>query len=601
MPEAHRRRKPLARAPRGPVPAPSIFPDDLLSSTPPPMRPSRPTVPRPEPGDNEYDYFNAPARNDVSLMAPRARIDFPARRGVPYHWEYAAVNGLVRVRGQDDHHDNHHSGSFHPPCRECENRLRSRDFFSGPLHYACVRYLEGLARGKGGGNSPRRTENDSDLSHSGVGTREGGALDYSQASSYRCSSSSGGFSEFVNDADNMSLERPYHARAELRTREGPGNCNITRDHAYQGIDLQGIPWQNLPFSRDDYRATRLRPDVSAAGETPAVELATEPSRNVNFYSFLVNNRSVKCSIVHFQLRNLCWATSKHDVCIMNDHCIIHYDASARRKTVLLDLSGTCPADGNTMAQISTMVARDNLLIAGGFFGEIVAKNTDTGKILHNNRITFDENAITNAIDVFDNQVMASNNDSYIRCFDLETWKRVNAFLFNAPVNHATRQPAGKIVCAVGDDKLVQMLDGDSGDRIAELRGHDDFSFATAWHPDGTIFATGSQDGTCRVWDVRNMSQSLRIIGARTGPVRSVRFSADKRYMGIAEQKDFVHVYDAKNGLYDTAQEIDMFGEIAGISFTPCSETLFVAVSDRAYASLMEYQLNSSTFTRGAIP
>ena len=34
--------------------------------------------------------------------------------------------------------------------------------------------------------------------------------------------------------------------------------------------------------------------------------------------------------------------------------------------------------------------------------------------------------------------------------------------------------------------------------------------------------------------------------------------------------------------------IDLFGEVAGISFTPDSEALFVAVTDLRYRSLMEF-------------
>lgn len=60
-------------------------------------------------------------------------------------------------------------------------------------------------------------------------------------------------------------------------------------------------------------------------------------------------------------------------------------------------------------------------------------------------------------------------------------------------------------------------------------------------------------------------------------------------MAMAEAADFVHVYDAKNG-FEKEQEIDFFGEIAGISFSPNaeSESLFIEVGDRTYANLLEY-------------
>jgi len=56
---------------------------------------------------------------------------------------------------------------------------------------------------------------------------------------------------------------------------------------------------------------------------------------------------------------------------------------------------------------------------------------------------------------------------------------------------------------------------------------------------------------------------------------------------MAEPADFVHVYDAKNG-YEKEQEIDFFGEISGVSFSPDTEALYIGVWDRTYGSLLEY-------------
>ena len=58
-------------------------------------------------------------------------------------------------------------------------------------------------------------------------------------------------------------------------------------------------------------------------------------------------------------------------------------------------------------------------------------------------------------------------------------------------------------------------------------------------------------------------------------------------MAMAEPADFVHIFDTESGWVEE-QEIDMFGEIAGISFSPDSESLFIGVSDRTYGSLLEF-------------
>lgn len=378
-----------------------------------------------------------------------------------------------------------------------------------------------------------------------------------------------------------------------------GNGEVTAEMAANGVDVQGIPWDRLPFSREDYRATRMR-ETSRRESSDFIQnssdLVNEPRRGAMFYQFFRNTRKVRCSIVHFQLRNLAWATSKHDVFVMHDATIVHWDAAARRKTQVLDLSGSGSAMASGLVQISTMIAKDDLVIAGGFYGEMIAKNLKTNAIIHNKRITYDENAITNAIDIFERTIMTSNNDCFVRCFDMETFEKKSSFEFHKPVNHATRQPDGKMVAVAGDDKPVQVIDGESGERIAQLHGHKDFSFATGWHPDGRMFATGSQDRTCRVWDIRNMSRAIRILGAHVGAVRSLRFSSCGRFLAMAEPRDFVHIFDVSRGEFDTCQEIDLFGEIAGIALTPSAEGLYIAVNDRTYSSLLEYERRTSGLT-----
>lgn len=79
--------------------------------------------------------------------------------------------------------------------------------------------------------------------------------------------------------------------------------------------------------------------------------------------------------------------------------------------------------------------------------------------------------------------------------------------------------------------------------LGKLNGHLDYSFASAWHPDGVTFATGNQDKTCRVWDVRNLSKSVAVLKGNLGAIRSIKFTSDGQYMAMAEAADFVHIYN----------------------------------------------------------
>lgn len=57
------------------------------------------------------------------------------------------------------------------------------------------------------------------------------------------------------------------------------------------------------------------------------------------YAFLRNWRTVASSIVHFQLRNLLWSCSAHDVCVVYDNRVQHWNCVTRSVSDVLDLRG----------------------------------------------------------------------------------------------------------------------------------------------------------------------------------------------------------------------------------------------------------------------
>ncbi|KAH7682931.1 WD40-repeat-containing domain-containing protein [Dioscorea alata] len=321
----------------------------------------------------------------------------------------------------------------------------------------------------------------------------------------------------------------------------------------------------------------------------------------NYYEFLYNTRLVKPTILHFQLRNLVWATSKHDVYFMTNASVNHWSSTSRSLTEVLNFSGHVAPDerhngslleGFTRTQISTISVKHNLLVAGGFQGELTCKLLDRHGVSFCTRTTLDDNAITNAIDIYKNMsggihFMASNNDCGVREFDVERFQLINHFCFPWPVNHTSVSPDGKLVTVVGDHCDGLLVDSRDGKVLSSLVGHFDYSFASAWHPDGLTFATGNQDKTCRVWDVRNLSSSIAVLKGNLGAVRSLHYSSDGRFLTVAEPADFVHIYNTKVD-YKKRQEIDLFGEISGVSLSPDDESLFIGVWDRVYASLLQY-------------
>lgn len=373
----------------------------------------------------------------------------------------------------------------------------------------------------------------------------------------------------------------------------------------KGKDIQGIPWDNLSFSRDRYRKTRMVQyanfeNVPNSGKN-SEKVCTPVDKGALYYEFQYNTRSVKPTILHFQLRNLVWATTRHDVYLLSQRSVLHWSPFASEKHKVIDLQGHITpsekhqgnvSEGFYQAQVSTLAVRGNLLVAGGFRGELICKFLDREGISYCCKSTHDDNGITNSLEIFEKpsgsvHFLASNNDCGVRDFDMEKFQICNNFRFPWAVNHTSLSLDGKLVAIVGDNPEGLIVDTNSGKTVHELRGHLDYSFASAWNPDGRTFATGNQDKTCRIWDIRNLSKSVAVLGGNMGAIRSIRYTSDGRFLAMAEPADFVHIFDVGSG-YRRKQVVDFFGEISGISFSPDTEALFIGVHDRTYSSLLQY-------------
>ncbi|CEM22033.1 unnamed protein product [Vitrella brassicaformis CCMP3155] len=322
-----------------------------------------------------------------------------------------------------------------------------------------------------------------------------------------------------------------------------------------------------------------------------------PVRSNQHYAELARcYAAVQPAIMHFQLRHLLsCGSSRHEV---------YYVGNRDRTTLtsynlLSGLKGVIHSspDGNPFTCCDV---RHGLAVTGSMNSRLMvsslrgANGHPVHQLLTSRRTSDTLDDITNYVSVILSltgmpRVLACNNDASIKEFDPETARVVNSYHLEWAVNQASVSVDGKMVCVVGDDKAVVMLERETGDRIATLHGHCDHGFASDFHCDGRLCATGNQDNTCRVWDLRHLRRSVKVLGSQMGPVRSIQFSPDGSLLSCAEPMDLVQLYDVRSG-FTHHQQLDFFGSIAGLCFSHDSSTLFTAVQDSSFGGLLEYRL-----------
>ena len=80
---------------------------------------------------------------------------------------------------------------------------------------------------------------------------------------------------------------------------------------------------------------------------------------------------------------------------------------------------------------------------------------------------------------------------------------------------------------------VRVFGVPAGAVLADLDAHRDVVTCLAFSHDGTHLATGSKDRTVRLWQRKGDSfHSYIVLPSSTGPVASVRFSADDKYLAM---------------------------------------------------------------------
>jgi hypothetical protein len=94
---------------------------------------------------------------------------------------------------------------------------------------------------------------------------------------------------------------------------------------------------------------------------------------------------------------------------MSNFLVTHYSSLTSGKHEVLNVRGhVAPSEkhpgslleGFTQTQVSTLAVKDDFLVAGGFQGELICKHLDRPGVSFCSRMTYDDNAITNAIEIY---------------------------------------------------------------------------------------------------------------------------------------------------------------------------------------------------------
>lgn len=375
---------------------------------------------------------------------------------------------------------------------------------------------------------------------------------------------------------------------------------VSVDRVLDGnCDIQGINWHTFETNASEAQMIRRR-----YHQHPLIRQFPTPSdaqrlRAINrTFEFQQTNNVARPWIEHYQLRNLLATTSSNDIHYVSRSKVMSVGPSTLAPTCVMDLHSPNVGSSVTDFHITALANCGTTLVAGSFRGQFAIQNllSEYGTEPVTGYISHHPNAMTNHIHGFNSRsngcplAVICSNDRYIRTLDLNTCSVASSALYDDVINCAAEAPNGRLRMVVGDFEGAMITDADSG-RVLEhangsSRGH---GFACAWADNDIHCATAGQDCQVLVWDARNWSAPLSTIATENTYATSLRFSpvgGGSPLLIIAEAADTVSVVDARN--FASKQNIDFFGDIAGMAISADGSQLFIGNGDRTFGGLMTF-------------
>ena len=177
------------------------------------------------------------------------------------------------------------------------------------------------------------------------------------------------------------------------------------------------------------------------------------------------------------------------------------------------------------------------------------------------------------------QVAVGDAAGHIALWDLVRQKPVQDMdLLQGPVSALAYSPDGRFLAVAGREEKGFLFDLKTADRV-NLEGHTDVVRAVAFSPDGLAVATGSADGSVRLFAAPAGTPGRVLSANGMGPVNTVVFSPDGKQIAAAGEDKIIRVWEATGKL---VRKLEGSPEaVLALAFSPHGSLLASAGRDQA--------------------
>jgi WD40 repeat protein len=359
---------------------------------------------------------------------------------------------------------------------------------------------------------------------------------------------------------------------------------------------QNINWKRVMQNREILRTNR---NFQHRGHRDQEETDTEKIRRNSFhiakkvdvvYQFKSFIKEIPLCVSHFQLRKNFKFLNDKELIYIKKTGIERYNIITNAKKLLV------PFEEEDYANQSKVVCFDShdynngkiIIVCGRIDNCVIVFHINSDKVISREKVLIYKmglvGQIVNYVEIFDagRRLYTCCNDGKVRIHDLNDNKLPEIMSFDAitAVNHLAHSE--DLLAVVGDFKEVQLFDIRSAENVVNLHGHSDFGFACQFKPGQEyILATGNQDYSCKLWDIRLQSSNecFKTLYGYFDSIGELKFEGE--FLVFTENMDFLHVYNMGN---NSIQTLSYFGH--SIGFTCKYDSIYLGIYEYSNYGIM---------------
>jgi WD40 repeat protein len=149
----------------------------------------------------------------------------------------------------------------------------------------------------------------------------------------------------------------------------------------------------------------------------------------------------------------------------------------------------------------------------------------------------------------------------------------------SPVSTVAVKPNSSLVASGSYDGTIRLWDLSASAKVTVLEGHESTVASISFSPDGQWLVSGSWDTTMRLWNTRQLDGKPRVIQGGEERINSVAFSPDSQTIASGSDDQTIKLWDV-NVLDTPCQVLEGHeGYVYAVAFGPDGEKLISGSSD----------------------